>query len=102
MTEALSTETIAPPPNKRAVRKPKRTKKRQAAPAAEKPSASNEYAGISTSSCCDGCSEKACVISGTPFCHHPLKASHPTASQAIIARVIAARTVIKHQQVDAA
>lgn len=81
--------------------KAKRRKKKQAA-AVRPLAAVDEYAGVTSKTCCDGCNAERCVISGTPFCHHPLKTSHPTATTDIVARVVAVRNILKHQQVDKA
>jgi hypothetical protein len=51
--------------------KKRAAKKRAAAP---KPApADGKFAGMTVRDCCDGCNEKACVISGKPYCAHPRK-----------------------------
>jgi hypothetical protein len=52
-----------------ATSKPKRKYTRRAKPAARPV----EFAGLTATDCCDGCTETRCVISGSNVCSHPHK-----------------------------
>ncbi len=53
-------------------RKPaKKAKSRTAAPRAARPA--EPFPGLTRTVCATACNEKACVISGKPYCAHPTK-----------------------------
>jgi len=64
------------------------------------PKKPDEMTGLNRADCCAECRDGFCVISMNEFCHHPYKASHPTATPEIVARVIEARKIIKHQAIE--
>jgi hypothetical protein len=54
-------------PTKKKAKKPQR---KAASPAPPVPA---QFAGMSTTECCDGCKPDRCVISGMNYCAHPFK-----------------------------
>lgn len=74
ITETSETPVVAPK------KKRKAAKKRAAAVAAPK-SVAGIYAGMTVKDCCTGCNERACVISGKPYCAHPRKGGLHVAEQ---------------------
>lgn len=61
----------------------------------------DEFAGLTVKDCCDGCTASRCVITGSAFCGHPYKSSHPTAAPKVKERIRRAKTIIAHLRVDA-
>jgi hypothetical protein len=68
------TETpIGQAPKKKTVKKPRKKRAFPRARAEAKPEVPTEFAGISTTDCCDACNKDGCVISGKNYCAHPMK-----------------------------
>src|SRR5229473_8659786 len=74
MNEAM-TETPAEAPKKQPAKKKakKRAFPRTRADAKPAPAIPTQFAGITTTECCDGCNKDGCVISGMNYCAHPFK-----------------------------
>ncbi len=68
---AKAAETRAANKAKKLARAERQAAKPAAAP--EYKVAAPEFAGLTATECCDGCNETKCVISGKPYCAHPLK-----------------------------
>lgn len=80
----------------------KRRKKARGAgsPAAPKPT--NEFAGITATTCCAGCTPDRCVISTVAVCKHPYKSSDAGCGPVTMRNRLAAKKLLKKQKVDAA
>ena len=88
-----------PPTTDAAIPAPRKPAKRRAAP--PKQAAPDEFAGLTARDCCEGCSEKRCVITQTAFCGHPFKSSHSGAAPAVFARIARAKKRLAHQKIEA-
>lgn len=78
------------------------SKPKRRAPAPKAKTAADEFAGMTVRDCCADCNAKRCVITGSGFCGHPFKASHPGAEPAVQARIARAKKRLAHQKIDAA
>jgi hypothetical protein len=65
MTETTIEKPAAPKRKRKARKSPRR-----ASPAVKVPA---EFAGLTATTCCDGCNPDGCVISGINVCAHPFK-----------------------------
>lgn len=88
MTETPTTP--APIPKKR--RQPRKAAKTQTP---------DEFAGVSATACCADCVATKCVITGSGFCGHPNKSSHPGAGPKVQARIAAVKKRIAIQKAAA-
>jgi len=97
MTE---TPTEAPKP----ARKPaKKRARRQAAAPAKAPVPPSEFAGITSTDCCDGCTAEKCVISGINVCSHPMKGGLQSAQlgqQDVVKRYNRAKLALRDAMID--
>lgn len=100
MTEP-QTETMTETP---APAKPKRKakpRKRAAKPSTKDiPIAGGEFAGVSATQCCAGCSPARCLISTVDICKHPFKTSDSGCGPVTRQNREKVRKLIKHQLVD--
>ena len=104
MTEHIETvtETPAPPKAKRRV-KAKAKAKRQAKPkvdTADAPIKGGEFAGVSASACCTGCTAERCLISTVNVCKHPYKTGDAGCGPITMENRLKVRKLIKHQMID--
>lgn len=88
------TTQIAPPATPRA------SKRRRQPASAAKPAPVNEFAGVTSTLCCAGCTEKRCVISTTNVCKHPYKTADNGCGPVTLRNRDKVRKMIKHQIID--
>jgi hypothetical protein len=58
---------------------------------------SNEFQGLTRDDCVKGCNEAGCIISGKPYCAHPLKGvpqGQDAKNEDIVARYERARSAL--------
>lgn len=89
-------ETIGP------AQPPAQRKRRRAAASRPQPKPDDEFMGMTLRDCCVGCNEKRCLITGSPFCGHPFKSSHPSADPKVQARIAKAKKLLAHQKIGVA
>ena len=102
----IETQDEAPTeaPQKKTVKK--KARKARAFPRAraeEKPVIPSEFAGITTTDCCDACNKDGCVISGTNVCAHPMKGGLQSAQMQdndALRRFNRAKGALRNQQID--
>ena len=70
MSMSEETPTEAP---KKVVKKKRKARAFPRARAEAKPEVPSEFAGISSTDCCDACNKDGCVISSMNYCAHPFK-----------------------------
>ncbi len=88
-----------PKPAKKKAKKPQR-RVVKAEPAREVPA---EFAGISTTDCCNACNKDGCVISGSSYCAHPMKGglqSTQMQDNEALKRFNRAKGALRNQQID--
>jgi len=102
MNESLTENTIiAPAPKRRGPNKKKRVVRAKAEPQSkDAPVKDGEFAGISATSCCSGCTPECCVISTVEICKHPYKTADSGCGPITMKNRLKARKLIKHQMVD--
>lgn len=96
MTE---TPAAAPKPAKKKARKPQR-RVAKAEPATPVPA---EFAGLSTTDCCDACNKEYCAVSGKGYCAHPMKGGLQAAQMQdndALKRFNRAKGALRNQQID--
>lgn len=54
--------------------KAKEQRMQAAAQPAKQSAPASEFEGLTATECCDNCSPKGCVVSGSWYCAHPMKA----------------------------
>ena len=103
MNEPATTTTDFPavPPTKAERRSRRKTAKRR--PGGDDPPAPkrNEFAGVSATKCCDGCTEERCVISTINVCKHPFKTGDSGCGPITLKNREAVRRIVKRQKSDA-
>lgn len=106
MDEAMTdTQTEQAPMKKKPAKK---AKKKRAFPRARiearaAPTIPTQFAGITTTECCDGCNKDGCVISGMNYCAHPMKGGLQSASmqdQDALKRFNRAKAALRDQMID--
>jgi hypothetical protein len=63
----------------------------------------SEFAGITTTECCDGCNADGCVISGINVCAHPMKGGLQSAQMRdpeALRRFNKAKGALRDQMID--
>jgi len=102
----IETQDEATPeaPKKKIIKKKRKArafpKQRAEGKAAPVPS---EFAGITTTDCCDACNKDGCVISGTNVCAHPMKGGLQSAQMQdndALRRFNRAKGALRNQQID--
>jgi hypothetical protein len=96
-------ETPTEAPKKKIVKKKRKARafpKQRTEAKAEVPT---EFAGISTTDCCDGCNKDGCVISGKNYCAHPMKGGLQAAQMndpEALRRFNRAKGALRNQMID--
>ncbi len=98
------TETPTETPKSKPARKPARKRaKRQIAAPARTEAPPSEFAGITSTDCCDGCNADKCVISGINVCSHPMKGglqSTQLGQQEVVKRYNRAKLALRDAMID--
>lgn len=98
MTE---TPEVAPKPVKKKPRKKRAFPRERVAEKATQVPA--EFAGISTTDCCDACNKEYCAVSGKSYCAHPMKGGLQAAQMQdneALKRFNRAKGALRNQQID--
>jgi hypothetical protein len=96
------TETPIDAP-KKIVKKKRKPQRRAAAPPPAPAKVPSQFAGITTSECCDGCSRDRCVITEINYCAHPFKGGLQSAQmndEQALKRFNRAKAALNNQMID--
>ena len=98
------TETpIEEAPKKKVIKKKRKARAFPKQRAEAKAPVPSEFAGLSTTDCCDACTKEGCVISAMNYCAHPFKNGLQSAQMQdndALRRFNRAKAALRNQMID--
>src|SRR5712672_788948 len=105
MNEAMTDTPTEAPKKKQPAKKKAKKRAFPRARIEEKtvPKVPTQFAGLTTTECCDGCNKDGCVISGEFYCAHPMKGGLHSAEMQkpeALKRLQKAKSALRDQMID--